>query len=223
MGDGVVIKRGRMEIKVAGDDAAKVVSIVLNAARNGDRQGHTVSLFPAPEQPAIASRVDHLIGRRILTVGDDTPLPAAESPLDIFYWHFGTQTKDISRRMSSKRIRILGVNEISRRLVAGLYASGATSFEVYDVPLLRNESLFNSGGGFRDDVWLGTPVKLRPFANDLHPDTMDCVVATSDSGGVEQLRAWNEFCVLHNLQFFPVLLQDLVGYVGPMVVPGETA
>src|SRR5260370_16677942 len=115
MGDGVVIKRGRMEIKVAGDDAAKVVSIVLNAARNGDTREHILSLFPAPEQPAIASLVDHLIGRRILTVGDDTPLPAAEPPLDIFYWHFGTQTKAIARRMTTKPIRLLSVNTISPR------------------------------------------------------------------------------------------------------------
>src|SRR5207244_2171357 len=107
--------------------------------------------FPAPERPAVEALVDHLIGRRIL-MGGDGPAPEAvpgESQADIFYWHFGTQTKDVARRLTSKRIRIFGVNEISRRLVAGLYASSGAVFEVHDVPLLRNEALFDGGGALK--------------------------------------------------------------------------
>jgi bacteriocin biosynthesis cyclodehydratase domain-containing protein len=225
IGDGVVIKRGRVEVKVAGEDAGKVVSVVLDAARNGDTREHILSVFPPPEQPAVAALVDHLIGRRILTEGEDTPVSATdgEGPLDVFYWHFDTQSKDVRQRLGSKRIRIFGINEVSRRLIPGLYASAAAPLEVYDVPRLRNETLFGPSGEPKADLWLGTPVKLRPFPADLDPESLDCLVATSDSGAIEQLCVWNEFCVLHNLQFFPVLLQDLVGYVGPMVVPGETA
>src|SRR5262249_10319169 len=49
-----------------------------------------------------------------------------------------------------------------------------------------------------------------------------CIVATSDFGGLTSMRQWNEFCVTRNIHFFPVVLQNLVGYVGPLVVPGET-
>ena len=37
------------------------------------------------------------------------------------------------------------------------------------------------------------------------------------------MRPWNEFCVRHRRPFLPVVLQDLIGYIGPIVVPGETA
>jgi thiazole/oxazole-forming peptide maturase SagC family component len=57
----------------------------------------------------------------------------------------------------------------------------------------------------------------------LDPESFDCLVATSDFGGMHLLRSWNEFCVLHRRTFLPVLLQDMIGYVGPLVIPGETA
>jgi bacteriocin biosynthesis cyclodehydratase domain-containing protein len=225
MGDYVVIKRGRVEIKVAGEDAAQVVHSILTACRKGATREHLLELFAAPERETVEALVDHLAARRILTDGSDfgPEAPTAETQLDIFYWHFGTQTKDVRQRMGRKRIRIFGVNEVSRRLVAGLHASTGVVLDVYDVPLLRNERMFTTAGAPAADIWQGTPVKLREYSGDLDPDSLDCIVATSDAGSIEQMRVWNEFCVLHNRQFFPVLLQDLVGFVGPMVVPGETA
>jgi len=129
MGDGVVIKRGRVEIKVAGEEAAQAVHMVLGACRDGCTREQILETFPAPERPAVEALVDHLIGRRILMEGDG-PAPEAvpgESQADIFYWHFGTQTKDVARRLTSKRIRIFGVNEISRRLVRDYMPPAALS------------------------------------------------------------------------------------------------
>jgi bacteriocin biosynthesis cyclodehydratase domain-containing protein len=224
MGDGAVIKRGRVEIKVAGEDAAKALQMIFGVAHTGATREQILERFAPPERPSLEALVDHLIARRILVAEDDRggAPETAEGPLDIFYWHFGTQTRDVQRRMNAKRLRILGINHISRRLVAGLRASGAREFEVIDVPLLRYEGWFADGGELREDPWQGDAPRVQRDARDPDPDSLDCVVATSDSGGLEQLRAWNEFCVLHNRQFFPVLLQDLVGYVGPMVQPGET-
>ncbi|SPF36836.1 putative peptide [Candidatus Sulfopaludibacter sp. SbA4] len=224
MGDGAVIKRGRVEIKVAGEEAGKVLGMIFGAAQKGATREQILAIFAPPERPSVEALVDHLIGRRIL-VADDEPetTPArSESQLDIFYWHFGTQTRNVQRRLNAKRLRIFGINHISRRLVAGLRASGAQDIEVVDVPLLRNEAWFASGGELREDVWQGNPPKVQRYSGDPDPDSLDCLVATSDSGAIEQMRSCNEFCVLHNLQFFPVMLQDLVGYVGPMVQPGET-
>jgi thiazole/oxazole-forming peptide maturase SagC family component len=50
-----------------------------------------------------------------------------------------------------------------------------------------------------------------------------CVVATSDLGNLRALRDYNALCVEHGHHFFPVFLQNFVGYIGPHVVPGETA
>jgi bacteriocin biosynthesis cyclodehydratase domain-containing protein len=49
------------------------------------------------------------------------------------------------------------------------------------------------------------------------------MVATSDFGAVSVISQWNEYCCLHRRPFLPVVLKDLIGYVGPLVLPGETA
>jgi molybdopterin-synthase adenylyltransferase len=224
MPDATIIKRGRIEIKVAGEEAGKVINMIFVAAQDGATREQILSIFSPPERPAVESLLEHLVARNILVAeGESEPTAAAcENEVDIFYWHFGAQTATVRRRLNSKRIKILGVNHISRRLAAGLRASGADAFQVVDVPLLRHEAWFDHGGALQQEVWEGAQPKVQKYSGELDPDGQDCVVATSDAGAIEQLRAFNEFCVLHGLRFFPVVLQDLVGYVGPLVHPGET-
>jgi bacteriocin biosynthesis cyclodehydratase domain-containing protein len=216
--DGVILKRGRTAIKVGGEEAARVLGSVLSAARNGASREQLLGRFVPEERETIENLVDHLIGRRILISEGESPEAGRdiESPLDVFYWQFETQTAQVRERLNARRIKIFGVNYISLRLAAGLRASGADSFEIVDVPLLRNAALFGPGGEPNESI--GSVVA---FDERMDPDSLDCLVVTSDAGGVEQLRAWNEFAVLHRLHFLPVLLQDLVGYVGPMVAPGQ--
>jgi bacteriocin biosynthesis cyclodehydratase domain-containing protein len=218
-GDGIILKRGRTAIEVGGAEAAQVVGAILSAASKGVSREQILEPFVPEERETVESLVDHLIGRRILVSESESPNTdqGSESPLDIFYWQFGTQTKQISERLNARRIKIFGVNYISLRLAAGLRASGADSFEIVDVPLLRNAALFGPRGVLNESAG---PVVA--FDEHMDPESLDCLVVTSDMGGVEQLRAWNEFAVLHRLHFLPVLLQDLVGYVGPVVVPGQT-
>jgi bacteriocin biosynthesis cyclodehydratase domain-containing protein len=217
--EGVIVKRGRTAIKVGGEEAARVLSAVLGAASKGVSREQILGLFVLEERETVESLVDHLVGRRILVSEGESADEGqgAESPLDVFYWQFGTQTKQIRERLNASRIKIFGANHISFRLAAGLRASGAHSPEIVDVPLLRNAALFGPRGELKEST---DPVV--EFDEHLDPDSLDCLVVTSDMGGVEQLRAWNEFAVLHRLHFLPVLLQDLVGYVGPLVVPGQT-
>ena len=217
--DGVIVKRARTAIKVGGAEAVRAVSAILTAAANGASREQILEQFDTEEQEPIGSLVDHLVGRRILVGEGDAPghNQAQESPLDVFYWQFGTQSKQIRQRLNARRIKIFGLNYISLRLAEGLRSSGADAFEIVDVPLLRNDALFNANGAPKDAAHAAVP-----FDEHLDPESLDCLVVTSDMGGVEQLRSWNEFAVLHRLHYFPVLLQDLVGYVGPVVVPGQT-
>jgi thiazole/oxazole-forming peptide maturase SagC family component len=211
--DGVILKRGRTAIKVGGEEAGRVVGTILSSARKGISREQILEQFDPEERETIGNLVDHLASRSILISEDQSPDAAQgpEGPLDVFYWQFGTQTKQIRERLNARRIKIFGLNYISRRLASGLRASGADSFEIVDVPLLRNAAISGSG-----------EEAVVPFDEHMDPDSLDCLVVTSDTGNVDQLRAWNEFAVLHSLYYLPVLLQDLVGYVGPVVVPGKT-
>jgi molybdopterin-synthase adenylyltransferase len=37
------------------------------------------------------------------------------------------------------------------------------------------------------------------------------------------MRKWNDFCVRNDHAFLPIVLRDLIGYVGPLVIPHKTA
>lgn len=225
---GVVLKRGRVEMKIRGEGAAEALRRLLEAtAGEGMTRGDLLALSPEPEQPLLASLIDHLARRRLLVpASGEPPAEAAESSADVFYWHFGQSRPEVAGRLSEKRLLVLGVNRISRQLAVSLAACGAGPVTVVDDPLLRNLELFAGDGSLKPGAWpaeLPPPSPYRSDADSIDPESVDCLVAASDHGAVSRLRRLNEICNLHRLPFLPVMLRDLVGSVGPLVVPGETA
>lgn len=224
--DGIVLKRGRVEIRISGASAADVVRTIIRTALHGATRTELGSLVAAPERADVLALVDHLVARRILVAENDGPGAHAETQLDVFYWHFGTDRQHAEERLDQQRISVLGVNHIARRLVEGLRAAGVTSCAVLDHPMLRNPEFFGEGDALSERAWpetLGPRPAPVASALDVNPQSTNCLVATSDLGAVRELRAWNEFCVLHGIRFVPVVLADLVGHVGPVVVPGDSA
>ncbi len=226
--DGVVLKRGRVTVKVEGEGAAEVVRTVLAIAAEGPVTREAVcERFPVADRAAVEELVRGFEARRMLVPVDpsaDGSTP--ETALDVFYWHFDKRTAEVAAQLDRAPIAILGVNEVSRQLAATLAASGAGNVEVVDYPLLSNVRLFDDDGTLAPGAW---PARLEPatsyreWAGRVNPSELGCLVATSDFGSQALLRPWNEYAVTHGCHFLPVVLQDLIGYVGPLVVPGETA
>lgn len=225
----VILRRGGTEVRIGGERALEAVEKVLAAVSGGGATAADVcEQFAEPDRPAIKHLLGELCTRRLLvpvdllteTVpGADILTPAGDGRLDIFYWHFGQRGADVVRSLSSRRIVMVGVNAVSLRLVYTLAAIGAINVEVIDYPPLRNVDLVASGPDARlSDAAVVRPEWLdRSRADDLH-----CVIATSDFGVSEGLRLWNRFCVGRHIPFLPVVQHDLVGTVGPLVMPGET-
>jgi molybdopterin-synthase adenylyltransferase len=226
--DGVILKRGRAEIKIGGKRAAEVVQVVLTTAADGGATLDEIcELFAGPDRPAVDYLVRQLEARRILVPTDGvSQSKILEGSLDIFYWQLGEHAELTPERMNSQRVVIMGVNCISRQLAASLAASGMNTVDVINYPLLCNLRLFDDNGKLPADEWppsLKPPLDYAEWVDRMDPATFNCLVATSDFGGLQLMRTWNEFCVKQNIHFLPVVLQDLIGYVGPLVVPGETA
>jgi molybdopterin-synthase adenylyltransferase len=227
--DGVLLKRGALETFIAGERAGEVLALILELAGNaGATRDELLAAFAAPDRPAVDGVIDSLLERKILkskTEGEEEEgLAAAESSLDLFYWSFGQQSRDAVARMNQRKLSILGVNQISRQLAQALAATGVESVSVIDYPLLRNLRLFHEDGSLRADLWnLPAPVEYQAWADGLDRGMIDCLIATADFGGLHWMRQWNEVCVRHGIHFLPVVLQNLIGYVGPLVIPGETA
>src|SRR6266487_2331324 len=138
--DGVILKRGCTEFKIAGAGAAEAVKKILAVAGNdGATREEILELFDPDAGPIIERLSEQLLVRRLLVPCEEEVSPEAhESNLDIFYWHFGEQTTRVTERLNKRSLVILGVNYISRQLAASLAASNVENVRVLDHPRLRN-------------------------------------------------------------------------------------
>jgi bacteriocin biosynthesis cyclodehydratase domain-containing protein len=227
--DGVILARGCVEVKVAGARAAEVVQVVLRATQGeGTTRQALGEAFAAPDRPGVLELVDELVKRRLLVPAGTAPPTAAEgeTALEVFYWHFGERAERVVENLNAGRITILGVNAISRQLATSLAASGMANVEVVDFHILRNLRLFGDSDGVDPGEWPESsppPLTYDQWSNGLEIADLGCVVATSDFGGRHLMREWNEFCVANRKHFLPVVLDRMIGFVGPHVIPGESA
>lgn len=226
--DGVLLKRGNTILNVNGQGAKVAVPVVLSSlALPGSTQEEVLQKFTGPDSTAVSQFIEKLVANKLAVPAESSDLPptSQESHLDVFYWHFGESTAKVTERINRQRISILGVNHISQQLSLGLVTSGVENFEVIDDPALGNTRLLNEDGTYRFGLGGGSrqPKPLQNWKEQTDPASVNCLVATSDFGGLALLRDWNQFCVENKVFFLPVVLQDQVGYVGPLVVPGETA
>jgi bacteriocin biosynthesis cyclodehydratase domain-containing protein len=228
-GGRVFVRRGRVQIKIAGDGVADLVRRLLARLSSGDHTAEQLlGGFAESERDAVKRLVDELLARRLLyrrDAGEPEPgqrLP--EDPIDVFYWHFGLRQADVVARLGDVPLAILGVNEISRHLSLSLAAAGFDNFSIVDSPPLRNGAMF-AVDALIPDRWnpAKTPISLTSWTGSVEAVPPACVIATDDAGDQQELRQWNRFCIDRGIYFLPVLLLDLLAYIGPFTVPGETA
>jgi molybdopterin-synthase adenylyltransferase len=228
--EGVIVKRGVTLFGVSGEGAANIVYRVLEAVTEGVGREEIKYSFAEPDREVVDDLIAHLVARRFLVPKSGEPgehdVEVAETPLDVFYWNFRARTEIVAGRVNARRLTVLGVNEISRRLVGALGAAGVTDVDVVDFHLLRNVGLFEDTGMMVADRWadpVHLPVSYEEWSERVDEGPPGCIVATSDFGATPAIREWNRFCIDNGWHFLPVILQDLVGYIGPLVIPGQGA
>jgi len=230
LSNGVLLKRGCTEFKVSGEGASKVVRQILSVAHaKGITRKDICHTFPPEERKTVETLVEQLVARRLFVPSNKPTEPSddgTESPLGIFYWHFGQSASQVLGQLNSHHFVIVGVNTISRQLATSLSESGVTNVTVVDDPQLRNLRFFDQDGNMNPEKWslsLPLPLPCEDWETRKNTYHLDCLVGTSDFGGQEELRKWNRFCLARSSHFFPIVLQNLIGYVGPLIIPGETA
>ncbi len=226
---GIILKRGCTEVQIRGENVSAVIDQIFSSlVQPGISKDSLVALFPTETQPLVAKLVDQLIDRRLL-VPDSIPSlhsEVSENNTDIFYWHFDQNGVEIRERLHTQKITILGVNYISKQLITSLWESGFTNLEVVDEPELRNLRLFDAQQDLASLTWpssIPAPIAKEWWEDNIEPASLDCVISTCDFGSPPVLREWNTYCVQHNLRFLPIVLSNLVGQIGPLIIPKETA
>jgi molybdopterin-synthase adenylyltransferase len=205
---GVTLRRGAATVRIDGAGAGEAIAAVVTlTADEGATLDEILACFDADSGPAITALVAELRSRRLLlpvTVAGDAPV---ETALDVFYWHFGRPDEASPTPPVNERVLIAGANRTSARLVALLREAGFGELAVVGDPQLDDPAFDAPALGALDDG------ALEP----------DIVVAVTDTAGFGPLRAWNERCLREQIPFLPVVVHDLIAYVGPLVVPGATA
>lgn len=229
--DGIVVKRGRLEIRIDGKEAAVVLDVIAEETAQGGATAQSISeRFATKDRQPVLDLLSYLKERRIIVPehaeGDNHALH--ESSQQIYYWHFGRDFGEVSKTLSEVKIAIIGINFITRQLIRSLSASGYQQFKIYDEPDLRNVDFFDMQGELLTEKWGAgnSTAKVEIDQSDhqhINAHDVDCVIASSDYGSQHALRKWNELCVAEGIRFLPILLKDLIGQVGPFVIPGETA
>lgn len=224
--DGLIIKRGANEVIVTGVNAATAVQMVLNATSNGGAtHEHIRSLFARAAGTQVDVLIKNLIGRRLLIATDaDANFPnGRENNLDVFFWHFDMSAKEVIERLNTIRFTIVGINTISRQLTVSLKALGHRNVQIIDHPNQRNKDFFDETGNLKEEEWPSGFNRPQVWRDAMRSDLGACLIATSDFGGQRTLCEWNNLCVDQNIHFMPVVLKNMIGYVGPIIIPGETA
>jgi bacteriocin biosynthesis cyclodehydratase domain-containing protein len=223
---GLILKRGLVEIHIGGQGSAEAVQTVFSIASNGTATAQEIlSAFDPSEHATIERLINFLLERRLLvsSAGNEAQAPTQESHLDLFNWQFGHTTTEASQNLNSKHFAILGVNLLSARLLSAFREGGVHDVDVFDDPALRNLTYFDKSGRVNRETWPFSDNMPRLIPDDFPSRSCECVITTSDFGYSPSLRDWNRLCVQNGRRFFPVVLQDMVGHVGPLVVPHETA
>ena len=192
--DALTLKRGCTTVRIDGEHAPEIVGAILDlAGGDGRTEDELVESFPPEMQESIRSLVGALRARRLLLPADAVDWDAAaESPLDVFYWHFGLPDEPSPVPPRDELVVVVGRNRTATRLCELLEEAGFQELVVVDEQAALD-------------------------------DRVPAVVAAVSENGFGPLRAWNELALERELPFLPVVVEDLVAYVGPLVVPFETA
>ncbi len=220
--DGVLVVRGSTEVQIQGSIAKAFVEAILEATSGdiGVTFDDVMSLFPEPAQEFASTLFDRLVSRNILVDQDHSiqPTRAMESPLDIFRWELSLTEEDAIREIDSASIVVIGKNYISMRFCEAVESWGLGDLiKIIDDPWLRSDAAAarwpdKLGNVFADDSW----------ENNLPETDVAVVVAATEAGATEILRDVNRACFVRKFTFLPISMKRTVGFVGPMVFPGET-
>jgi molybdopterin-synthase adenylyltransferase len=224
--EGIVLKRGRIELSIVGVGAKEITARIFDLlGAHGLSRMELRSHFPESFAPAVDSLINELLLKNFIAAAQNVEIAdrSEETERNVFYWHFGTSERRVAEKLANKRVVVVGLNGITIQLVNRLLDEANVSLTVLNTPTLKSNSICTEERN-ETNPWARRTVNFRNVdLRELDGEDYDCLVATCDFGGQAVISQWNKYCNRRGLPFLPVLLWDLIGYVGPLVIPGETA
>jgi bacteriocin biosynthesis cyclodehydratase domain-containing protein len=221
--DQFVLKRGVHELLLTGSGVRRIVEPLLGMLDGASTREEILEMFPADSRGDIAQLLTAMVRRGLIL---ESPAPvdmdADEGALErAFFQNFPVADAALNT-LRSASVLVVGVNLVSRALVRGLLESGVGRVVLANDPVLDNflSPLARAG----EHAWgIRAPDRLVRIA--AMPDRADLklICATSDFGEADALFEINRMAVDDGVPYLPAWIADLIGHIGPLVYPRETA
>lgn len=212
---------------------AGVVSLAqrLVAILDGSRTGEEiVETFEPEVRDAAADLLKALTDRRLVTSRSDVGhVWTTDDPQTSFYREFTSSPDDVRQRLRASHVVIVGSNLISSSMLGRLVGLGLGA-----ITIVGHRGL-DSGDRYLDAAERGmaqgatvdgsTPVRVLRGGSleQLEREPWSIVVATSDFGEAEALLEVNRLALRSRRPSLPVWISNMVGFIGPLTHPFETA
>ena len=224
--DGIIVRRGTSRIFVAGEGVGELLDLLIerSASGNGFALTELKSELPIARHGVLIGLVEKLRGERLLlAIEESVPdLPGSERREEIFFWNRDASFATEADKLARIELAVFGVNHIALSLLGNLRSCGFRAVTLVDHPAIRNLDFFTKKQEIRPEIAGALSTPPRPL--DVWQNSgaaPACHIVCSDFGGLALMRDWNRTCVERNALFYPIVLQDEIAYLGPLVVPRE--
>jgi molybdopterin-synthase adenylyltransferase len=210
----VVLKRGVRELLLSGESAAATVERIVVLLDAGKTPSEITAEFPASMQGEVDVLVATLTQSAAGDDGADDPRRRA------FYASFGIRAEPAAASIASATAVVAGVNGISRSLVRSLLEEGMGRVLLVEHPVLDDE---RAERGWLDELAAEDRLLVVQDTSTAIGDDCSILCATCDFGEAEALLELNRLALDANVPFLAAWISDMVGSVGPLTYPFETA
>jgi bacteriocin biosynthesis cyclodehydratase domain-containing protein len=202
--DRVVVKRGLTEMLVSGPSVTPVVERLL-VLLDGSRDVDTIlTAFPPETSPVAGELLSALEARQLVRAVDPVSPPATgRSAIQPMLEQLGVDAEPVVARLAGARVALVGRNRVATAIAADLAELGVENVGIAAHPQL--------------DTLAETP------GLETATDEPDLVIATSELGRPEAFFSLNRDSVAADRPFLPAWITGAQAFVGPLVVPGESA
>ena len=216
----VVVKRGVREVLVRDPEAAALLE-ELATLLDGTRSAEATLAAVEPERRGQAVQLLKLLVERRL-LGDAETADTADAR---FWATFGPRGETGAESLRAARVTVLGGDPVARDHVAQLILCDLGTIDVVPLPVAAAD----------DDAegWLrgleesrngdGRVHRVEPAHGLESIARASLVCATSDAGLTGALTDANREALAAGVPFLPAWVAELVGYVGPLTEPFDTA
>ena len=222
--DRIVVKRGITEVLVEGPRIESTLEKLLALMDEGQGPEEILAAFPETDRPRVLRVMRMMVERRLVGAGVVPVESNGRRTEASFYACFGLSHDAARERLKAASVVVYGVNLVSRALVSHLVHAGVGRVSVAAHPQLTEETV--------GDVWLreleqgagdGVTVDVVTEADVRTVEGSTVLCATSDLGEAECFEDLNRRALEAGKRFLPAWIKSLVGYVGPLVHPFDTA